>query len=88
MRCDPVRDAAAGRQPPDLASTRPALDRLTQKMLAGLAQVAPLRDAPDLRLARSIANWKTLTRYDATQTQALDTALSHRRSAGGASAIG
>ncbi|WP_310697616.1 chorismate mutase, partial [Burkholderia multivorans] len=30
--------------PPDLAtSTRPALDRLTQKMLAGLAQVAPLR---------------------------------------------
>ena len=40
------------------------------------------------RLARSIANWKTLTRYDATQTQALDTALSHVCSAGGASAIG
>lgn len=53
--------------PPDLAtSTRPALDRLTEKMLAGLAQVAPLRNAPDCqaRLARSIANWKTLTRYD------------------------
>ncbi|HEP6427058.1 chorismate mutase [Burkholderia cenocepacia] len=77
--------------PPDLAaSTRPALDRLTQKMLTDLAQVAPLREAPDCqaRLARSIANWKTLTRYDSTQTQALDTALSHVCSAGGASAIG
>ncbi|AIO41485.1 putative chorismate mutase [Burkholderia cenocepacia] len=77
--------------PPDLAtSTRPALDQLTQKMLAGLAQVAPLRDAPDCqaRLARSIANWKTLTRYDATGTRALGTALSHVCAAGGASAIG
>jgi chorismate mutase len=77
--------------PPDLAtSTRPALDRLTQKMLAGLAQVAPLRDAADCqaRLARSIANWKTLTRYDSAQARALDTALSHVCSAGGASAIG
>lgn len=77
--------------PPDLASsTRPALDQLTQKMLTGLAQVAPLRDAPDCqaRLARSIANWKALTRYDSTQTQALGTALSHVCAAGGASAIG
>ncbi|MCO8643543.1 chorismate mutase [Burkholderia multivorans] len=77
--------------PPDLAtSTRPALDRLTQKMLAGLAQVAPLRDAPDCqaRLARSIANWKTLTRYDSSRTPALDTALSHVCAGGGASAIG
>ncbi|QTO44164.1 chorismate mutase [Burkholderia latens] len=77
--------------PPDLAtSTRPALDQLTQKMLAGLAQVAPLRDTPDCqaRLARSIASWKTLTRYDATGTRALGTALSHVCAAGGASAIG
>ncbi|QQJ97953.1 chorismate mutase [Burkholderia ambifaria] len=77
--------------PPDLAtSTRPALDQLTQKMLAGLGRIAPLRDAPDCqaRLARSIANWKTLTRYDASRSQALDTALSHVCSAGGASAIG
>ncbi|KVF02521.1 chorismate mutase [Burkholderia vietnamiensis] len=77
--------------PPDLAtSTRPALDQLTQKMLAALAQAAPMRDAPDCqaRLARSIANWKTLTRYDSTRTQALGTALSHVCSGGGASAIG
>ncbi|MGN7984536.1 chorismate mutase [Burkholderia sp. 22313] len=77
--------------PPDLAtSTRPALDQLTQRMLAGLAQVAPLRDAPDCqaRLARSIANWKALTRYDSTRTQALGTALSHVCAGGGASAVG
>ncbi|MCO8611724.1 chorismate mutase [Burkholderia multivorans] len=77
--------------PPDLAtSTRPALDRLTQKMLAGLARVAPLRDAPDCqaRLARSIANWKALTRYDSSRTPALDTALTHVCAGGGASAIG
>ncbi|MBN3788180.1 chorismate mutase [Burkholderia sp. Ac-20353] len=77
--------------PPDLAtSTRPKLDRLTQAMLTGLAQVEPLRAAPDCqaRLARSIANWKSLTRYDAGQAQALGTALSHVCAAGGASAIG
>ncbi|RQR48757.1 chorismate mutase [Burkholderia sp. Bp9125] len=77
--------------PPDLATgTRPKLDRLTQAMLAGLAQVSHLRNAPDCqsRLARSIANWKTLTRYDANQAQALNTALSHVCAAGGASAIG
>lgn len=77
--------------PPDLATgTRPALDQLTQKMLAGLAQVAPLRNAPDCqaRLARSIANWQTLTRYDSTRTQALGTALSHVCAGGGASAVG
>ncbi|KVO40159.1 chorismate mutase [Burkholderia ubonensis] len=77
--------------PPDLAtSTRPKLDRLTQAMLTGLAQVEPLRAAPDcqMRLARSIANWKALTRYDANQAQALNTALSHVCAAGGASAIG
>ncbi|WP_323118468.1 chorismate mutase [Burkholderia alba] len=76
---------------PDLAtSTRPQLDRLTQSMLAGLARAAPVRDAPDCpsRLARSIANWKTLTRYDSSQSAALNTALSHVCSAGGASMVG
>nr|6CNZ_A Chain A, Chorismate mutase [Burkholderia thailandensis]6CNZ_B Chain B, Chorismate mutase [Burkholderia thailandensis]6CNZ_C Chain C, Chorismate mutase [Burkholderia thailandensis]6CNZ_D Chain D, Chorismate mutase [Burkholderia thailandensis]6CNZ_E Chain E, Chorismate mutase [Burkholderia thailandensis]6CNZ_F Chain F, Chorismate mutase [Burkholderia thailandensis] len=76
---------------PDLAtSTRPQLDRLTQSLIAALARVAPLRDAPDCpsRLARSIANWKTLTRYDSAQKDALGTALSHVCAAGGASAVG
>jgi chorismate mutase len=76
---------------PDLATqTRPQLDRLTQALLAGLARAQPLRDAPDCpsRLARSIANWKTLTRYDSGQSAALDTALSHVCSAGGASRVG
>jgi chorismate mutase len=76
---------------PDLAtSTRPALDRLTQSMIAGLARVQPLRDAPDcpLRLARSVQNWKTMTRYDASETGPLATALAHICSSGGMGAVG
>ncbi|KVE38010.1 chorismate mutase [Burkholderia sp. TSV86] len=76
---------------PDLAtSTRPQLDRLTQSLLSALARVAPLHDAPDCpsRLARSVTNWKTLTRYDSNQKNALDIALSHVCAAGSASAVG
>jgi chorismate mutase len=76
---------------PDLAtSTRPALDKLTQSMIAGLARVQPLRDAPDcpLRLARSVQNWKTMTRYDAGATSPLATALAHICSSGGMGAVG
>ncbi|AOJ02607.1 chorismate mutase [Burkholderia mayonis] len=79
------------RPTPDLAtSTRPQLDRLTQSLIAALVRVAPLRDAPDCpsRLARSVANWKTLTRYDSGQKDALGTALSQVCTAGGASAVG
>ncbi|WP_179402677.1 chorismate mutase [Burkholderia guangdongensis] len=77
--------------PPDLATvTRPQLDRLTQKMLAGLAQAAPLRQAPDCqaRLARSIANWQSMTRFDASYAHALNAALAHVCAGGGASAVG
>jgi chorismate mutase len=77
--------------PPDLAtSTRPQLDRLTRSMLTGLARVQSLRDAPDCpsRVARSIANWKTLTRYGATGSSALATALGHVCSTGGVGAVG
>jgi chorismate mutase len=77
--------------PPDLAaSSRPQLDRLTQSMLAGLARVETLRDAPDCpsRIARSVANWKALTRYDAPHSRALATALGHVCSAGGVGAVG
>ncbi len=77
--------------PPDLATTtRPQFDKLTQSMIAALGRVAPLRDAPDCqaRVARSVANWKTLTRYDSRQTPALDAALSHVCAGGGASAVG
>lgn len=76
---------------PDLAtSTRPQLDRLTQSLIAALARVAPLRDAPDCpsRLARSVSNWKTLTRYDSGREDALGTALSHVCTAGSTSAVG
>ncbi len=77
--------------PPDLAtSTRPQLDRLTQSMLTGLARVQTLRDAPDCpsRVARSIANWRALTRYGSTGSSALAAALGHVCSAGGVGGVG
>ncbi|MEA3117393.1 MAG: chorismate mutase [Paraburkholderia sp.] len=76
---------------PDLAtSTRPALEQLTQSMIVGLARVQPLRDAPDcpLRLARSVQNWKSMTRYDANATGPLARALAHICSSGGMGAVG
>ncbi|PMS37102.1 chorismate mutase [Trinickia symbiotica] len=76
---------------PDLAaSTRPQLDRLTRAMIAALARVQPLRDAPDCptRLARSVQNWKSMTRYDASEAAPLSTALAHVCSAGGMGGVG
>lgn len=76
---------------PDLAtSTRPQLDRLTQSLIAGLAQVQPLRSAPDCpsRVAQSLANWKSLTRYDSTRSSALNRALGHVCETGGVGATG
>lgn len=71
---------------PDLASsTRPQLDRLTQALIAALARVQPWRDTDDcpIRLAHSVDNWKNLTRYGATDAEALNTALSHVCASGG-----
>jgi chorismate mutase len=85
----------AGQPPPspapDLAtSTRPQLDRLTQSMITGLARVQGLRVTPDCpsRVAQGIANWKTLTRYDAAQSAALTRALAHVCESGGVGATG
>ncbi|RKF49149.1 chorismate mutase [Paraburkholderia fungorum] len=76
---------------PDLAtSTRPQLDRLTQSLVAGLARVQPLRAAQDCpsRVAQSLANWKSLTRYDSTRSSALTRALGHVCETGGVGATG
>jgi chorismate mutase len=76
---------------PDLASsTRPQLDRLTKSLLAGLARVQPLRAAPDCpsRVAQSLANWKSLTRYDSARSRALTRALGHVCETGGVGATG
>lgn len=76
---------------PDLATrTRPQLDRLTQSMIAALARVQALRAASDCptRVAQGVANWKSLTRYDATQTEALNRALGHVCESGGVGATG
>jgi chorismate mutase len=71
---------------PDLAaSTRPQLDRLTQALIPALARVQPMRNAQDCpsRVARSVDNWKAMTRYGATDGKALATALAHVCTAGG-----
>lgn len=76
---------------PDLASsTRPKLDRLTQSLMTALARVQPLRSADDcpLRVAQSLANWKSLTRYDSTLSSAMNRALSHVCETGGVGATG
>ncbi len=76
---------------PDLAaSTRPQLDRLTQSLIAGLARVQPMRTAADCpsRVARGIANWKSLTRYGAVMPGALVRALDHVCVSGGVGATG
>ena len=76
---------------PDLAaSTRPQLDRLTQALIKALGRVAPLRSSDDcpIRLAHAVTNWKALTRYDAVDASALNTALSHVCASGGVGAEG
>ncbi|TAM00862.1 MAG: chorismate mutase [Paraburkholderia sp.] len=74
---------------PDLATvTRPQLDRLTGQLVGALARVQPLRASADCpaRVARSIANWKQLTRYDSARTEAMSQALEHVCTAGGVGA--
>jgi chorismate mutase len=76
---------------PDLAtSTRPALDRVTHALIPALARVQPWRNAPDCpaRLARSVDQWKTLTRYGEIDASVLNTALAHVCAAGGVGSEG
>ncbi|MGF6445549.1 chorismate mutase [Paraburkholderia youngii] len=76
---------------PDLAtSTRPQLDKLTQSLMSSLARVQPLRAADDCpsRIAQSLANWKTLTRYDSAHSSAMTRALGHVCETGGVGATG
>jgi chorismate mutase len=84
---DTWRESQAPTGPaPDLATvTRPQLDRLTGQLISALARVEPLRTSPDcpVRVARSIASWKELTRYDSARADALNRALGHVCEAGG-----
>lgn len=71
---------------PDLATvTRPQLDRLTGQLIGALARVEPLRASADcpVRVARSVAAWKQLTRYDSARADAMNRALGHVCEAGG-----
>lgn len=83
--------AAPEGTPPDLAKdTRPKLDQLTRSLIAALAHVEPLRHTDDcpVRLAKSVARWKHLTRYDAAMDAPLERALSHVCASGGLGAVG
>jgi len=75
---------------PDLATaTRPQLDKLTGQLIGALARVQPLRGAPDCpaRVARTVANWKELTRYDSARTNAMNQALEHVCESGGVGGV-
>jgi chorismate mutase len=75
---------------PDLATvTRPQLDQLTVQLIRALGRVQPLRSAPDCptRVARSVANWKALTRYDSAHANAMNQALEHVCEAGGVGGV-
>lgn len=71
---------------PDLATVmRPQLDQLTGQLIGALARVQPLRASADCpaRVARSVASWKQLTRYDSARAEAMNQALGHVCEAGG-----
>ncbi|WP_310630112.1 chorismate mutase [Paraburkholderia sp.] len=71
---------------PDLATvTRPQLDRLTGQLIGALARAQATRMADDCpaRVARAVANWKELTRYDSTRADAMTRALGHVCETGG-----
>jgi len=71
---------------PDLATvTRPQLDRLAGQLVTALARVEPMRTSDDcpIRVANALANWKELTRYDSTRTEAMKHALGHICETGG-----
>jgi chorismate mutase len=88
---DTWRNSQAPTDPaPDLATaTRPQLDQLTGRLIGALARVQPLRNAPDCpaRVARSVANWKELTRYDSARANAMNQALGHVCESGGVGGV-
>ena len=88
---DTWRESEAPSAPaPDLATvTRPQADRLTGPLVTALARVEPMRAEPDcpIRVARALANWKDLTRYDSARTDAMNRALGHVCEAGGVGSV-
>jgi chorismate mutase len=85
------RDAPPSDAGPDLATvTRAQLDTITKALIAALARVQPLRTTTDcpIRVARTLADWKAMTTYDASRSAAMRTALSHVCTSGGVGAVG
>ena len=74
----------------DLAALRPKLDQLDASLIQALARVQPVRTQPDCQseLGQSLANWKQLSSFDSSQSDALALALSHVCEGGGIPAQG
>jgi chorismate mutase len=74
----------------DLAALRPKLDQLDATLIQALARIQGLRTQPDCQseLAQSLTNWKQLSSFDSSQSDALTRALSHVCAGGGISAQG
>jgi chorismate mutase len=76
---------------PDLQTVvRPQLDQLTQRLISALVQIEPVRATPDcpLRVTQTLANWKSMTTYDASRSASMRLALSHVCATGGLGAVG
>ena len=76
---------------PDLATdVRPKLDRLDATLIQALSRVTPVRTASDCpsQLAESLSNWKQLTKFDSTDSDALMHALGHICESGGVAVQG
>ncbi|MCG1041625.1 hypothetical protein KQH60_03160 [Mycetohabitans sp. B8] len=85
------RDAPLDGPGPDLGTvTQPQLDALDATMLLALACVQARRGTPDcpIRVARALADRKTMTVYDASRCATLRTAMSHLCTTGGVGAVG
>lgn len=76
---------------PDLATeVRPKLDTLDATLIQALSRVSPVRVAQDCpsQLAESLSNWKQLTKFDSSESEALMRALSHVCESGGVAVQG
>ncbi len=75
---------------PDLATIRLQIDRLDAMLIPALARVEPIRSLAGCssELAQSLSNWKQLSSFDSSQSDALIDALKHVCEQGGVAVQG
>ena len=84
------KEGATKQQAPDLATLRPKLDRIDSLLIPALSQIQPVRAQANCpsQLAESLANWKQLSSFDSSQSDALMQALQHICESGGVAVQG